>query len=207
MSDKEIPQIYLITPTNADLSFYTEKLAPIIDIFPVACIRLGVSSDDESIISRHADQLRDVAHARDISAVITNHYRLVNSLGLDGVHRFDAAKTIREVREELGTEAIVGSFCGNSKHKGLNAGEAGADYISFGPVDHSALTDDNIAEFETFEWWSEMVEIPVIAEGNINHDLATQLAPVIDFLALGQEIWKNDYPEIELKEYLLRINS
>ena len=207
MSDKEIPQIYLITPTNADLSFYTEKLAPIIDIFPVACIRLGVSSDDESIISRHADQLRDVAHARDISAVITNHYRLVNSLGLDGVHRFDAAKTIREVREELGTEAIVGSFCGNSKHKGLNAGEAGADYISFGPVDHSALTDDNIAEFETFEWWSEMVEIPVIAEGNINHDLASQLAPVIDFLALGQEIWKNDYPEIELKEYLLRINS
>jgi len=206
MSDKEIPQIYLITPTNADLSFYTEKLAPIIDIFPVACIRLGVSSDDESIISRHADQLRDVAHARDISAVITNHYRLVNSLGLDGVHRFDAAKTIREVREELGTEAIVGSFCGNSKHKGLNAGEAGADYISFGPVDHSALTDDNIAEFETFEWWSEMVEIPVIAEGNINHDLASQLAPVIDFLALGQEIWKNDNPKIELKEYLLRIN-
>ena len=206
MSDKEIPQVYLITPTNADLSFYAEKLAPIIDICPVACIRLGVSSDDESIISRHADQLRDVAHARDISAVITNHYRLVNSLGLDGVHRFDAAKTIREVREELGTEAIVGSFCGNSKHKGLNAGEAGADYISFGPVDHSALTDDNIAEFETFEWWSEMVEIPVIAEGNINHDLASQLAPVIDFLALGQEIWKNDNPKIELKEYLLRIN-
>ena len=32
MSDKEIPQIYLITPTNADLSFYTEILAPIIDI-------------------------------------------------------------------------------------------------------------------------------------------------------------------------------
>ena len=63
MSDKEIPQIYLITPTNADLSFYTEILAPIIDICPVACIRLGVSSDDESIISRHADQLRDVAHA------------------------------------------------------------------------------------------------------------------------------------------------
>jgi len=206
MSDKEIPQVYLITPTNADLSFYAEKLAPILDICPVACIRLGVSSDDESIISRHADQLRDVAHARDISAVITNHYRLVNSLGLDGVHRFDAAKTIREVREELGTEAIVGSFCGNSKHKGLNAGEAGADYISFGPVDHSALTDDNIAEFETFEWWSEMVEIPVIAEGNINHDLASQLAPVIDFLALGQEIWKNDNPKIELKEYLLRIN-
>lgn len=207
MSDKEIPQIYLITPTNADLSFYTEILAPIIDICPVACIRLGVSSDDESIISRHADQLRDVAHARDISAVITNHYRLVNSLGLDGVHRFDGAKTIREIREELGTEAIIGSFCGNSKHIGLNAGEAGADYISFGPVDHSALTDDNIAEFETFNWWSEMVEIPVVAEGNINHDLASKLAPVIDFLALGQEIWKNDNPKIELKEYLLRINS
>jgi thiamine-phosphate pyrophosphorylase len=52
-----------------------------------------------------------------------------------------------------------------------------------------------------------MVEIPVVAEGNINHDLASKLAPVIDFLALGQEIWKNDNPKIELNEYLLRINS
>jgi len=48
---------------------------------------------------------------------------------------------------------------------------------------------------------------PCYSRREINHDLATQLAPVIDFLALGQEIWKNDNPKIELKEYLLRINS
>ncbi|MBT3954233.1 MAG: thiamine phosphate synthase [Rhodobacterales bacterium] len=207
MSDKEIPQIYLITPANADLSFYTETLAPLLDICPVACIRLGLSSDNESLISRHADQLREVAHARDISAVMTTHYRLVNSLGLDGVHRLDAAKTIREIREELGTEAIVGSYCGTSRHVGMNAGEIGADYISFGPVDHSALTDENIAEFATFEWWSEMVEIPVVAEGNVTLELAAQLAPVIDFLALGQEIWKTDTPLNELQEYLLRVSK
>ena len=48
MSDKEIPQIYLITPANTDITFYTETLAPLLDICPVACIRLGLSSDDES---------------------------------------------------------------------------------------------------------------------------------------------------------------
>ena len=60
MSDKEIPQIYLITPANTDITFYTETLAPLLDTCPIACIRLGLSSDNESLISRHADQLREV---------------------------------------------------------------------------------------------------------------------------------------------------
>ena len=206
MSEKEIPQIYLITPANADLTFYSQKLAPLLDAFPIACIRLGLSSDDENLISRHADQLREVSHERDISAVISTHYRLVNPLGLDGVHRIDVAKTIREIREELGTDAIVGSHCGTSRHVGMNAGEIGADYISFGPVTHSALSDGDIADIETFKWWSEMVEIPVVAEGNMTLELASELAPVIDFLALGQEVWKNDTPELNIKEYISRIS-
>ncbi|MDC0551897.1 hypothetical protein OAO40_08220 [Amylibacter sp.] len=52
-----------------------------------------------------------------------------------------------------------------------------------------------------------MVEIPVVAEGNVTLELAAQLAPVIDFLALGQEIWKTDTPLNELQEYLLRISK
>ena len=51
-----------------------------------------------------------------------------------------------------------------------------------------------------------MVEIPVVAEGNMTLELASKLAPVIDFLALGQEVWKNDTPELNIKEYISRIS-
>ena len=202
MSDQESTQLYLITPTDAALSFYTETLAPLLDKFPLACVRLGLVSEEESAISRHADQLREVAHARDVSAVITTHYRLVDQLGLDGVHRVDAAKTLREIRDELGVDAIVGAHCGTSRHTGMNAGEAGADYVSFGPMTQTALGDEAVAEFETFEWWSQMVELPVIAEGNLTLDVATTIAPVADFIALGPELWNTDDPAKTLADYM-----
>jgi thiamine-phosphate pyrophosphorylase len=202
MSDQEIPQIYLITPTDAELSFYVETLAPLLDKFSVACVRLGLVSEDESIIGRHADQMREVCHARDVSAVITSHYRMVETLGLDGVHRVDAAKSVREIRDELGAEAIIGTHCGTSRHAGMNAGEIGADYVCFGPVTQTLLDDGAIAEFETFEWWSQMVELPVVAEGNLTLEAAKTLAPVVDFLALGSELWSSDDPVEKLAEYV-----
>ncbi len=205
MSEPESTQLYLITPTDAELTFYTETLAPLLDQFPLACVRLGLASEDESAISRHADQLREVAHARDVSAVITTHYRLVEQLGLDGVHRVDAAKALRDIRDELGDDAIVGSHCGTSRHAGMNAGEAGADYVCFGPMTQSALGDGDVAEFDTFEWWSQMVELPVIAEGNLTLDVAETIAPVADFIALGPELWSTDDAAKTLSDYLARI--
>lgn len=205
MSDQETPQIYLITPSDAELSFYSETLAPLMDAFPMACVRLGLVSDDESAISRHADQLRETAHARDVSAVITTHYRMVEPLGMDGVHRVDAAKTLREIRDELGADAIIGSHCGTSRHAGMNAGEIGADYVCFGPVAESTLTDGAVADFETFEWWSQMVELPVVAEGNVTLDAAKTLAPVVDFVALGSELWTTEDPAKQLAEYIARL--
>lgn len=205
MSDPESTQLYLITPTDAALSFYSETLAPLLDKFPLACVRLGLVSDDETAISRHADQLRETAHARDVSAVITTHYRLVDQLGLDGVHRVDAAKTLRDIRDELGADAIIGSHCGTSRHAGMNAGEAGADYVSFGPMTQNALGDEAIAEFGTFEWWSQMVELPVIAEGNLTLDAAATIAPVADFIALGPELWNTEDAAKTLSDYIHRI--
>ena len=205
MSDQETTQLYLITPTDAELSFYSETLAPLLDRFPMACVRLGLVSDDESIIGRHADQMREAAHARDVSAVITMHYRMVEALGLDGVHRVDAAKSLREIRDELGADAIIGTHCGTSRHAGMNAGEIGADYVCFGPVTQSALGDGAIAEFDDFEWWSQMVELPVIAEGNLTLDAAEKIAPVADFIALGAELWNTEDSSKTLADYMARI--
>jgi thiamine-phosphate pyrophosphorylase len=47
-----------------------------------------------------------------------------------------------------------------------------------------------------------MVEVPVIAEGNVTLDIAKTLAPVVDFFGLGDEIWGTDNPAATLGEYL-----
>tara|TARA_R110002096_G_scaffold74746_4_gene176943 strand:+ start:6212 stop:6838 length:627 start_codon:yes stop_codon:yes gene_type:complete len=207
MSDTvpETTQIYLITPTDAELSFYSTTLASVMDAHPLACVRLGLLSEDESTISRHADLMRETAHARDVSAVITTHFRMVDGLGLDGVHRVDAAKSLRDIRDELGEDAIIGTHCGTSRHAGMTAGEMTADYVAFGPVTQTALGDGAVAAFDDFEWWTQMVELPIIAEGNVTLEAATTLAPVTDFIALGSELWNSDDPAAMLGAYMKRI--
>jgi len=195
MSDApEQPQIYLITPSEFDLSTYPDQLAACLDSTEVACVRLALGTKDESRISKAADALREVTHARDVALVIDSHIMMVERLGLDGVHLQDAAKSVIKTRKELGEEAIVGTFCGNSSHEGMSAGEMGADYVSFGPIGKSPLGAGEQAGLDLFEWWSMMIEVPVVAEGALDADLIRAFAPHTDFFGIGDEIWRSDDP-------------
>ncbi|MEM8977960.1 MAG: thiamine phosphate synthase [Pseudomonadota bacterium] len=197
----EHPQIYLISPRTVDLSQFPNALAQALDVTDVACFRLALSSTDDDRISRVADATRAICHERDIPIVIEHHLLLVERLGLDGVHLTDAARSVRATRTALGADAIVGSFCNVSRHDGMTAGESGADYVSFGPCGASALGDGSQAEPELFQWWSEMIEVPVVAEGALDTNLIRNLAPMTDFFGLGDEIWREDNPAETLKAF------
>ncbi len=194
MDTPEQPQIYLITPPTIALSTFPDQLGCVLDGADVACIRLALAGSDEDMISRAADACREVAHARDVAIVISNHVLLAQRLGLDGVHLDDGSRSIRAARKELGADAIVGSFCGASSHDGMSAGENGADYVAFGPVGSATLGDGTLAEKDLFQWWSEMIEVPVVAEGGLTPDLVRDLAPCTDFFGIGDEIWSQDNP-------------
>jgi thiamine-phosphate pyrophosphorylase len=198
MTPPNQPQLYLVTPPEFELSSFPGELAKVLDQHEVACVRLALATRDEDRLSRAADALRTIAHARDIAVVIDQHVALAEKLGLDGVHLLDGVRTVRTARKALGKDAIVGAFCGTSKHDGMNAGEAGADYVAFGPVGTSVLGDGGQAPLDLFAWWSEMIEVPVVAEGHLDAEAIASLALVTDFLSIGEEIWGNDDPSAAL---------
>lgn len=201
MSDaQDHPQIYLISPSEFDLSTFPAQLAACLDSTEVACVRLALGSTDEGRIAKAADALREVTHERDVALVIDSHIQLVERLGLDGVHLTDGARSVRQVRKDLGDDAIVGCYCTNSRHDGMTAGELGADYISFGPVGDTPLGDGRKAELELFEWWSMMIEVPVVAEGALNANLIRALSSHTDFFGIGDEIWTAENPAAHLGE-------
>ncbi len=202
MAETEQPQIYLITPPEIELSSFSDTLARVLDAHEVACVRLALSTHDETELCRAADACRDVTHARDIALVIETHFVLADRLGLDGVHLNDGARSVRAARKALGTDAIVGAYCGPSRHEGMNAGESGADYVSFGPVGVTSLAGGEQAEREIFEWWSQMIEVPVVAEGALDTGLMKNLSSVTDFFGMGDEIWRSDDPINTLKEFV-----
>lgn len=194
MADTDRPQITLITPPALDLDIFPDQLAAVLDSTDIACLRLSLASRDQDLIARAADACRVVAHARDVAIVIDTHLLLVERLGLDGVHLPDGARSVRKARKDLGADAIIGSFGGVTRHEGISAAEAGADYVAFGPVGATTLGTGTRAPFELFEWWSEMIEVPVIAEGALTVELIEQLGPVTDFFGVGEEIWATPDP-------------
>ena len=199
MAEPDRPQINLITPPSFDLETFPDRLASVLDSVDTACVRLALATKDEDTIQRAADACRVVAHARDVIIVIENHLLMVDRLGLDGVHLTDGARQVRYVRKELGPDAVIGAFCGVTRHEGMNAGEAGADYIAFGPVGATPLGNGESVEFDLFEWWSAVIEVPVIAEGALTTALVEKLGPVTDFFGVGEEIWGADDPAAALK--------
>jgi thiamine-phosphate pyrophosphorylase len=193
MDQTDAPQIYLLTPPEFELSTFPGQLARVLEGANIACLRLSMATRDEDRLTRAADAIREVAHKADVALVIDTHVVLAQRLGLDGVHLLDGSRSVRAARKELGAEAIVGAHCGQSSHFGMEAGEGGADYVAFGPVT-GALGDGELAERDLFEWWSQMIEVPVVAEGGITADIARTLGPVVDFFAIGEEIWREDDP-------------
>lgn len=205
MAEIERPQIYLITPPDPELSTFPGQLAAVLDATDIACVRLAMATQDEQRLAKVADALREVTHARDVALVISEHVMMVERLGLDGVHLNDGARSVRKVRKQLGGEAIIGAFCGASRHDGINAAEAGADYVAFGPVSPTPLGDGIVAPPELFQWWSEMIEVPCVAEGGLDEDHIRSLSPVTDFFGIGADIWDQDDPVAALSRLLAAV--
>ena len=201
---REAPQLYLIVTDGP--TWDGERLAALLDAVQVACIRLETANRDEAEISAWVDDMREVAHARDVAILLAEHVELAARLGLDGVH-LNGSRDVRDARKTLGKEAIVGSYCGASRHAGLTAGEIGANYISFGPVSETALGTGTVVESEVFAWWSEAIELPVVAEGGLSAEAIAALAGYVDFFALGPEVTSASDPVQALKNIAAELGA
>jgi thiamine monophosphate synthase len=77
--------------------------------------------------------------------------------------------------------------------------DVGADYVAMGPLSDTGLGAGALATAEDFEWWSQMIELPIVAEGGIDIAMVEAFAPFADFFAIGAEIWKAEDPLTALK--------
>lgn len=205
MNDQpDAPRLYLVTPPRFDLPRLSAQIQDAVAEGAVACVRIEAPGATEADLRAAVDALLPICRNADVALVIAEHFRLVKPLGLDGVH-VEAGVNLRDVRATIGKDQIVGVHCGVSRHTGMTAAEAGADYIAFGPVaDTGGLGDGALAPLDLFQWWSEMIETPVVAEGGLDPSLAATLAPYVDFITPYAEIWNEDRPSVVLKEFLLK---
>ena len=203
MPEQTDARLYLLLPPRFEPEDMALHLERVLGAVPVACVRLDLGPAPEEDWIRAVNHLIGPCHAADVAFVITDHYRLAEQLGMDGVHLVNARTPVREVRKALGQDRIVGAWAGASKHQGMVLAEAGADYVAFGPVGQTgALGDDTRAEDDLFAWWAEMIETPQVAEGGVSLADATRLAAHTDFVVPALDVWADPERTIPaLNEY------
>lgn len=189
--------LVLIVPTDFAIQDREADLEAVIQAckdLHLAAIRLATAGLKRDVLTKRGDLLREIAHRHEIAVLADDLPSLVLELGLDGVHLTrPELKTLRETRKQLGKDAIIGVHAGNSKHDGMSLGEIGVDYVAFGPLKDRGL-DEPIADQEIFEWWAEMIELPLVAEGAIDAQNLEPIKGYVDFIALSDEVFSAPNP-------------
>ncbi len=190
-------QLYLVTPPAFAPAALLPKVETALDAGPVACFQLWLRDADEDAVRAAAEALREPVQARDVAFVLNGHVALAAALGCDGAHLDDPdPKTVKAARRTLGADAILGASCGASRHAAMEAAEAGADYVSFGPVFDTATKDraGDPGALETLRWWAEMMEIPCVGVGGLTPDTVGKVAETgAEFACAVSAVW--DHPQ------------
>ncbi len=163
-------RLYLLTPETFDPGF-PAALAAALDAGDVAAVRLHLPGADSATLRAAAESLRPIVQSRGVAFIIAADAALAAATGSDGVHLTPSDMPAAQARKLIG-DLQLGVFCGASRDQAMDAGDAGADYISFGPFGGG---DESSPSPELIAWWSELMELPVVAEGGITAENCASL--------------------------------
>lgn len=178
-------QIYLMAEPGLD----PKVLAPALEAAPTACVLLRKGTAGEDALRAAIAALRPVAQQREVAFLLEERANLASETGCDGVHLTQDCTAIKAARAAVGEDAIVGAFCGTSRHAAMSAAEAGADYVAFGGAPEERWWQEP-ADPELLAWWQALMTAPCVALANDSVATAGEMAAAgADFVAVGAAVW------------------
>jgi thiamine-phosphate pyrophosphorylase len=182
--------LYLLTPPSLPPDF-DRLLAEALDAGAVAALQLRLKGAPDDEVRRAVDLVRPIAQSRGVALILNDRPDLAVETGCDGAHIGAEDGTAADARRLLGPKLQLGVSCYDSRDLALAAGEAGADYVAFGAFFPSVTKETDIrADPELLSWWSEIMELPVVAIGGIDADNCGPLVRAgANFLAVTSAVW------------------
>jgi len=183
------PQLYLITPPEADPDTFPALLMAVLSAAPFSALLVRRGSADAPTYARLAAAVVQVGQGAGCAVLVEDDAALARRIGADGVHVTTGIDELKLAAAALKPDLIVGAGGLATRDDAMTAGELNADYLFFGPLDGSS--DAEAAELA--QWWAETFEIPAVLS-----DPAASAAAVDDrgaeFLALSTSLWSDPAP-------------
>ena len=134
-----------------------------------------------------------------VQLIINNDYDLVKLFNGSGIHIGKQDCSVREIRNKLGTDVIIGFSCGSHIYDTKLLKKSGVSYFSLGAMYSSVtkLKTDNLTK-DIINKYNENKQIPMCIIGGINKK---NIMPVSRYrpnmVAISDGIFNQDVNEIE----------
>ena len=174
-------------------------------------LRMKDATDDE--VRPIAVEAQKLCRAYGAKFIIDDRVALVRELGADGVHLGKNDMPIREARQLLGPDFIIGGTA-NTFEDAKAHYEASADYIGCGPF-RFTTTKQKLAPVLGLDGYRQIIQqmraaninIPIVAIGGITKDdIPAILQTGITGIALSGTVLRADDPIAEMKHIINIIN-
>lgn len=184
------PRLYLLLPPEFALAELAQALADVPVMTEVASVLLWLSTEDDRFWTDAAEILLPVCHASGVPLLLGGDANRAARLGADGVHLEADAEALGAARKVHAPGLMLGAGGIASRHQAMLAAESGADYVFFGAADPARTRPVAAATILNLtEWWSELFEVPCVAQaGSLDEAQALSQAGA-DFIATDGFVW------------------
>jgi thiamine-phosphate pyrophosphorylase len=143
---------------------------------------------------REVESLRALCQRYQSVLIINDDIELAHQIDADGVHLGQTDTSVREARQRLGQQKIIGVSCHDSLEMALEAEQQGASYVAFGRFfDSRTKPDAPPADIGILQRAKQQLRIPVVAIGGITRDNAPRvIKESADMVAVIHDLFATD---------------
>ena len=191
--------LYLISPSKINVNFYKD-LEDILSTKKVKYFQIRLKKYSDSKIIKISKKVRILTKKYKVKLIINDSPVLAKKINADGCHLGQSDVSIKDSRNLLKKEKIIGITCHGSKKLILNAIKEKPNYIALGSFFKSRLKPNaKRAQKNLVKWCRQRTGLPIVAIGGINNkNYKTLVKFGVNYLAISSYIWNN--PRLKPKE-------
>ena len=184
--------LYLISPNKINKDFY-KNLQEVLSTNKVKYFQLRLKNYSNSKIIRIGKKIRVITKKYKVKFIINDFPLLTKKIKADGCHLGQSDTSIKDARQLLKKNKIIGITCHGSKKLILKALKEKPDYIAVGSFFKSKLKSSATkAQKKILIWAKERTNLPIVAIGGINNkNYKTLMKFGVNYLAISSFIWNN----------------
>ena len=197
--------LYLISPSRINQHFYKD-LTEVLSSRKIKYFQLRFKKYSDSKIIKIAKKVKIITKKYKVKLIVNDSPVLAKKINADGCHIGQSDGSIKNARNLLKKNKIIGITCHNSKKLILNAIKEKPSYIALGSFFKSKLKPrTKKAKKNLVKWSRQRTGLPIVAIGGINNKNYRSLIKFgVNYLAISSYIWNN--PRLKPKKAIKKFN-